>query len=137
MTAAQALTLFDPEDLLEWVVEVDEVFLNSTSAQPRGPMNWWAEMSGRPGLMRRTVYLTIVPPGALLYLACDDADEAEWLRDVLVDHGMHDKGVTVRHLGRTITCRGCGQSRPFWVRTRRSGQLCRHCWTSDSYMEVA
>lgn len=28
-------TLFDPEDLIEWVVEVDEILLNSIGAQDR------------------------------------------------------------------------------------------------------
>ncbi|MFB4306937.1 hypothetical protein [Actinomadura sp. GTD37] len=124
---AETLTLFDPEDLIEWVVEVDEIFLNSIGGQDRDAMAWWALHSGRPGIAARTIYLFIAPPGALLYLTCTDREEAEFIAGVLVGHGLHPKGVTVRQLGRTITCKGCGERRPLWARIK-SGQRCRPCW---------
>lgn len=128
MTGDRTPALFDPEDLIEWVVEVDEIFLNSTGAQDRTAMEWWAIHSGRPGIAARTIYLFWAPPGMLLYLRCDDREEAEFIAGFLVEKGLHPKGVTVRQLGRTITCRRCGERRPFWARTKK-GQQCRPCWT--------
>ena len=55
-----ALTLFDHEDLIEWVVEVDEILLRSTGAQDRAAMEWWAIQSGRPG--KFTTVLPVVRP---------------------------------------------------------------------------
>lgn len=129
---SEALALFEPEDLLEWAVEIDEILLNSIGAQDRAAMGWWVLHSGLPGIAARTLHLFIAPPGALLYITCDDRDEAEWLAGFLVERGLHAKGVTVRHLGRPITCRGCGERRPFWATTRRSGQFCRPCWDEQA-----
>jgi hypothetical protein len=122
-------TLFDPEDLIEWVVEINEILLNSTGAQGREPMEWWAIHSGRPGIVARTIHLFWAPPGMLLYLKCDDQEEAEFIAEFLVLKGLHPKGVTVRQLGRPITCKGCGERRPLWVRGLKGGSRCRPCWT--------
>lgn len=126
----EALTLFDPEDLVEWVVEVDEIFLNSIGAQSREAMAWWALHSGRPGLAARTVYLFIAPVGALLYLRCDDREEAEFIAGHLVEKGLHPKGVTARQLGRPFLCKWCGERRPFWATTSKGGRRCRPCWNA-------
>lgn len=125
---AEELTLFDPEDLIEWVVEVDEIFLNAIGAQDREALGWWLLHSGRRGIADRTITLFVAPPGALLYVRCDDRDQAEWLAGFLVEKGLHVKGVTVRQVGRLITCKGCGERRPFWATTRRGGRRCRPCW---------
>jgi hypothetical protein len=124
----QPSALFDPEDLLEWVVEVDEVFLNSTGAQDRAVMDWWYLHCARPGLAARLTELAIVPTGALVYVRCDSQEEATWLHDVLVEKGLHAKGVTVRRLGVPIRCAGCDERRPFWATARRVGRRCRPCW---------
>lgn len=126
-------TLFDREDLLEWVVEVNEIFLNSTGAQDREVMDWWLLHGGRPGIAARTIHLAIFPPGALLYIRCDDEEEARWLRSFLVEKGLHNKGVAVRRLGQIIRCAGCDERRPYWARTRLLGQRCRSCWNESMW----
>lgn len=120
--------LFEPEDLIEWVVEVNEILLNSTGAQSRAAMEWWAIHSGRPGIVARTIYLMWAPPGMFLYIRCDDQEEAEFIAGFLVEKGLHPKGVAVRQLGRLIRCKGCGERRPLWVRSS-SGSRCRPGWT--------
>lgn len=108
-------------------MEVDEILLNSIG-QSEGA-TWWAEAQCHRGIRTRITYLTIVPPGALLYIRCDDQDEAEFVRSYMVEQGgCHPKTVTVRQVGRLITCRGCGRRRPFWATARGLGQHCRPCW---------
>jgi len=111
-----------------WVVEVNEVLLNSTGAQDRAQMQWWAVHSGRPGIAARTIYLAIVPVGALLYVRCNDEDEARWLHDYLAAR-LNPKGLAVRQIGVPVKCAGCGEKRPFWATARRIGRRCHPCWT--------
>jgi hypothetical protein len=123
------------EALIEWVVEVNEILLTSTGAQDRRGMEWWAIYSGRPGIAARTIYLAIMPPGALLYIRCDDQEQAEFVHGALLLHGLHPKGVTIRQVGRPVRCKGCGERRPFWATARKIGPHCRPCW--DRWTDLA
>lgn len=111
-----------------WVVQVNEVLLNSIRGQTGA--DWWLHYSDRPGLAARTLLLCLAVPGRLIYLACTDKQEAEFLRSHMVDHSCHPTTVKVRRIGHLITCAGCAKRRPFWATHKRGGSRCQPCYES-------
>ena len=111
-----------------WVVQVNEVLLFCYSGTSKEGREWWAHMSGRPGIAARTTHLIIAPPGALIYIACEHQEEAEGLAGWMHSHGCSPKAIKALHIGHPVTCKGCGRRRPFWHKTRSNGVHCRTCY---------
>lgn len=66
-------------------LRVNEVAVNLYS--PREAANWWALYRAR-GPADRFTTVTAAIPGDLVDVACDDAGDAEWLRDLLIERGI-------------------------------------------------
>lgn len=123
----EPLTLFDLDAIPRWVVEVNEVLLNSIA--DRTGAEWWALWRAAPfeAFQRRIHIRAVAIPGDLVYVEWDSKAQAiEW-RDYMVENGCHPKAVKVGHL---ITCNGCGRKRPFWASLHRGGLRCKECFES-------
>jgi hypothetical protein len=67
------------------VLRVNEVAVNLYS--PREAANWWALYRAH-GPAERFTTVTAAIPGDLVDVACEDIDDAEWLRDLLIERGI-------------------------------------------------
>lgn len=54
---------------------------------PRETGEWWAHYRAHGPASRFTV-VTSALPGDLVDVACEDTDDAEWLRDQLIERGI-------------------------------------------------
>lgn len=115
-----------------WVVEVDEVKLQACASPG---MQWWAVRLAAPfdAWRQRLTVVASAIPGDIVYVRCDNRDEANEFRGWALDHGCHPKAITVRRIGHTITCKGCTGRRPYWATARArptqpGGQMCRPCY---------
>lgn len=66
-------------------VRVNEVVVNLYT--PRQTANWWALFRAR-GPVERFTIVTASIPGDLVDVACDDREDAEWLRDHMIERGI-------------------------------------------------
>jgi hypothetical protein len=66
-------------------LRVNEVAVNLYS--PRATANWWALYRAH-GPAERFTTVTAAIPGDLVDVACEDTDDAEWLRDLLIERGI-------------------------------------------------
>jgi hypothetical protein len=79
-----------------YVVEFNECGLNSGGTE--AAQDWWFRQWNQPGMVRRTTVVQAAPPGALLHIACDDKEEAEFVRDHMISHGIHHNLLKVKRL---------------------------------------
>lgn len=54
---------------------------------PRATANWWALFRAH-GPASRFTTITAAIPGDLVDVACDTREDAEWLRDLLIEQGV-------------------------------------------------
>lgn len=66
-------------------LRVNEVVVNCYCS--REAANWWALYRARGPASRFTTVLAAIP-GDLVEVACEDRQDAEWLRDLLVERGI-------------------------------------------------
>lgn len=66
-------------------LRVNEVVVNCYS--PRETANWWALYRAH-GPAERFTTITAAIPGDLVDVACDNVEDAEWLRDLLIERGI-------------------------------------------------
>lgn len=66
-------------------LRVNEVAVNLYS--PREAANWWALYRAH-GPATRFTTVTAAIPGDLVEVACEDREDAEWLRDLLIERGI-------------------------------------------------
>ncbi|GHD70354.1 hypothetical protein GCM10010317_077510 [Streptomyces mirabilis] len=66
-------------------LRVNEVAVNLYS--PREAANWWALYRAH-GPAERFTTVTAAIPGDLVDVACEGSDDAEWLRDLLIERGI-------------------------------------------------
>ena len=66
-------------------LRVNEVMVNCYA--PREASGWWALFRAH-GPASRFTTVTASIPGDLVDVACDDAEHAELLRDLLIEHGI-------------------------------------------------
>lgn len=123
-----------------WVVEVDELKLQACASPG---MQWWAERTCAPfeAWRRRLTVVASGMTGDVWYVRFDDRDQADEWRSWALEKGCHPKAITVRRIGHTITCKGCGQRRPYWANVGPkalvpSGPRCRPCFDTR-FAEVA
>ena len=79
-----------------YVVEFNECGLNS-GGHTQG-QDWWFRQWNQPGMVARTTVIKAAPPGALLHIACDDKEEAEFVRDHMIENGIHRGLVKVKRI---------------------------------------
>lgn len=73
-------------------VRVNEVVVNLYT--PRETANWWAIFRARGPASRFTI-VTPAIPGDLVDVACDNREDAEWLRDHLIERGIPSTALKV------------------------------------------
>lgn len=66
-------------------LRVNEVKVNCYS--PREAANWWALYRAHGPAERFTTVVAAIP-GDLVDVACEDVEDAEWLRDLMVELGI-------------------------------------------------
>lgn len=66
-------------------LRVNEVAVNLYS--PREAANWWALFRAH-GPESRFTTITPAIPGDLVEVACEDVEDAEWLRDLMIERGI-------------------------------------------------
>ena len=74
-------------------VRVNEVVVNLYT--PRETANWWALFRAR-GPRERFTTVTASIPGDLVDVACDNREDAEWLRDHMIEQGIPKTALTIR-----------------------------------------
>ena len=93
MSALQLAAFPPPAAPPQWGLIVDEVLLNATGSPARG---WWfphaASLEGRG----RARQLAICPTGAVTEYGPWDKDDAEFMRDHMIERGMHPKALKLR-----------------------------------------
>lgn len=97
-----------------WGLIVNEVLLNATANPARG---WWTSHAARFEARGKARILTICVAGALVEYGPWDRDDAQFMHNHMVEHGIHPKALKLRqwatelpectHSGR---CRRCGAS---------------------------
>ena len=114
MSAEQLAAFPPPTASPQWGLIVDEVLLNATGSPARG---WWfphaASLEGRG----RARQLAICPTGAVTEYGPWDKDDAEFMRDHMIERGMHPKVLKLRtwmpelpECSRAGRCKRCGRS---------------------------
>lgn len=92
-----------------WGLVVDEVRLNSVGTPAA---RWWAEQSGsfyRTGKLR---HLAAIPVGAIVELGPYPQDDAEFMRDHMIDKGVHPSVLKVRRWTEQPHMPGCRKAKP-------------------------
>lgn len=123
-----------------WVVEIDEIKLQNVASPG---LQWWAVQRCAPfdAWKQRLAIVGSAIPGDIVYVRCDDREEASEFRAWALEHGCHPKAVTVRRIGHAVACKGCGKRRPYWAALGPKGRLgtpgarCRPCY--DACFTVA
>lgn len=77
-------------------LRVNEVKVNCYS--PREAANWWALFRAH-GPAERFTTVTAAIPGDLVDVACEDVEDATWLRDLLVEHGVPETALKIMRNG--------------------------------------
>lgn len=73
-------------------LRVNEVVVNLYC--PREAANWWALYRAH-GPASRFTTITPAIPGDLVEVACEDAEDAEWLRELLIERGIASTALKV------------------------------------------
>jgi hypothetical protein len=77
-----------------WAVEVNECGIFASTV---GMDFWFEQILARP-VGNRIRWLSMCPSGGVGQIPCEDREEAEFVRDYMVAHGIHAKHVKVKRL---------------------------------------
>lgn len=97
-----------PEQQL-WGVVVDEVRLNSLGTAGGA---WWQEQAPHFYRSSKLRYLVAIPFGAVVELGPYPQDDAEFMRDHMVEHGVHHRALTVRRWTDQPHMPKCSKAKP-------------------------
>lgn len=110
-----------PPDPPRWGLIVDEVLLNATANPAR---TWWATSAARLEAQGRARILLICIVGALAEYGPWGAEDAEFMRDHMVEQGIHPKALKLRRWMPELPecsgfgpCTRCGRSHRKPIRT--------------------
>ena len=105
-----------PPEPPRWGLVVDEVRLNSVAGPAAA---WWAEQSGHFDRIGKVRYLAMLPVGAVLEIGPYEQDDAEFMRDHMIEKGVLPQVLKVRrwteqpHMPKcrkAAPCRLCGKA---------------------------
>jgi hypothetical protein len=84
-------------DRFRYVVEINEcgIFANGPAAE------WWVRNVLMRPIGNRLDWLTVNLGGGIAQLPCEDKEEAEFVRDYMLENGVHRTHAKVKRLGRT------------------------------------
>jgi hypothetical protein len=77
-----------------FAVEVNEVGIFATGLGE----DWWVENVIVRPIGSRIKWLSMTPCGGVAQIPCEDREEAEFVRDHMVSHGVHAKHVKVKRI---------------------------------------
>jgi hypothetical protein len=80
---------------VRYVVEVNDCGVQAS----RHGLRFWANFQCSPGGVKRITWIALTPGGGTAHIACDDREEAAFVRDYMVQcGGLHAKHVKVRKI---------------------------------------
>jgi hypothetical protein len=80
--------------IIRHVVEVNDCLIVATG-QGR---EWWATYQIRHANTGRIVWVDMTIGGGLAHIPCDDREDADEVRAMLLDHGIHPKAAKIKKL---------------------------------------
>lgn len=80
--------------IVRYVVEVNDCLINATGHG----REWWALYQIRHANSGRIVWVDMSVGGGLAHIPCDDREDAEEVREMLLGHGIHAKAAKVKKL---------------------------------------
>lgn len=93
---SEQMTLDFPPALAKrkYVVEVNEVGIFASGLGKE----WWAENVLMRPIADRIHWVGLTPGGGVAQIPCADKEEAQFIRDHMIEHGISDKHVKVKLL---------------------------------------
>jgi hypothetical protein len=77
---------------VSYAVEVNEVGIFATGLGK----DWWVDNVIMRPIVNRITWLSMTPCGGVAQIPCEDREEAEFVRDHMVSHGIHAKFAKVK-----------------------------------------